>query len=228
MSNFAIFRCAKLKRGSRGAGTFGKALRHLSNHSKSAEISRGNLSRFNVFKAAGDYSHIMEISKQYEAEHNKHSTRAMRSDASIAVELLFSYSPTPENQSPEYAKKFEAVLLDFCKKELPHLHIVVVARHMDEASNHWHIIGLPYDKDLCRYSAKHCLGGPKEMQHLQSRFAEYVSHLGLQRGISKTITKSTHKTKQEHNRIKLVQQQQEKQNTIREAHRALEDIFSER
>ena len=228
MSNFAIFRCAKLKRGSRGAGTFGKALRHLAHHSKSAEISRGNLSRFNVFKAAGDYSHIMEISKRYEAEHNKHSTRAMRSDASIAVELLFSYSPTPENQSPEYAKKFEAVLLDFCKKELPHLHIVAVARHMDEASNHWHIIGLPYDKDLCRYSAKHCLGGPKEMQHLQSRFAEYVSHLGLQRGISKTITKSTHKTKQEHNRIKLVQQQQEKQNTVREAQRALEDIFSER
>lgn len=228
MSNFAIFRCAKLKRGSRGAGTFGKALRHLAHHSKSAEISRGNMSRFNVFKAVGDYSHIMEISKQYEAEHNKHSTRAMRSDASIAVELLFSYSPTPENQSPEYAKKFEAVLLDFCKKELPHFHIVAVARHMDEASNHWHLIGLPYDKDLCRYSAKHCLGGPKEMQHLQSRFAEYVSHLGLQRGISKTITKSTHKTKQEHNRIKLVQQQQEKQNTIREAHRALEDIFSER
>ena len=228
MSNFAIFRAAKLKRGSRGAGTFGKALRHLAKHSESCEISRGNMSRFNEFKSKGSYSDIMALSKQYEAEHNKYAARAMRKDASIAVELLFSYSPTKENQSPEYANKFQKVLIDFCRNELPNLQVVALARHMDEASNHWHIIALPYDKDLCKYSAKWCLGGPKEMQRLQTRFAEYCKDLGLQRGISKEITKSKHKTKQEYNRLQLVEQQKQKETTIREAMSALEDIFAER
>lgn len=228
MSTYAIFRAAKLKRGSRGAGTFGKALRHLERHSESAEISRREMTRHNYFKSAGSYSDIMKISKRYEEEHNKHSTRSMRKDASIGVELLFSFSANKENQSVDYMKKFEAVVLDFVRKELPNLQIVAVARHMDEASNHLHIIALPYDKELCRYSAKWCLGGPKEMQRLQTEFANHCKSLGLERGISKTITGSTHKTKREHNRIKLEQQHQQKEKTIREAHNALEDIFSER
>lgn len=228
MSTYAIFRAAKLKRGSRGAGTFGKALRHLAKHSESCEISRGNMSRFNEFKSKGSYSDIMALSKQYEAEHNKYAARAMRKDASIAVELLFSYSPTEENQSPEYANQFQKAIINFCREELPHLEVVAFARHMDEASNHWHIIALPYDKDLCKYSAKWCLGGPKEMQRLQTSFAEYCEHLGLKRGISKTITNNKHKTKREYNRLKLKEAQQQKATTIREARSALEDIFAER
>lgn len=233
---FAVFRCAKLYRGN-GSASFSRAMRHLREHSRSAEISRPELSQYNMQKIMPQ-SKVQSMLSDWIAEHNENNKRAHRKDAAVAVELIFSYSsdrPKEENtrgfygnQSKRFSEQFEADIDAFMRENFPHLQKVAIARHMDEESFHWHIIGIPYDKEKKRLSAKDQLGGPKEMRDLQTKFADKVKHLGIKRGISKDITNSTHKTKQEHNRQKLAQENASKKKVIREAHKALEDVFSDR
>lgn len=220
MLSFAIFRMQKLASGSRGSGTLGQTLRHLKNHSESAEISNPQNSKYNILRGCTDYKKVMSKIELLQQEHKKHNKRAVKKSAAVAVEFVFSYSKTAYNQTEEFAKQFEQCIADFIKKEFS-MELVCVARHTDEDSFHWHLVVIPFDKEKKRFSARELLGDKGRLSHLQTSFAECCKSLGLHRGISKEITKSNHKTKEEHNRQILLQKEQYQ----KECHQIAEDIL---
>jgi len=209
MSNFAIFRVQKLKSGSRGSGTLGQTLKHLKNHLDSAEISKKDMSKYNTLQGCTDYKTVSKIINKFKKVHKENNKRAVKKTASVGLEFVFSYTADNNNQNMKFAEQFEKSINNFMRKEFPNVQILVVARHTDEKSFHWHLVVIPYDRQKKRFSAKDLLGGPREMSKLQDSFAECCKSLDLQRGISKKITKSNHKTKQEYNRQKLLQQEQQ-------------------
>lgn len=206
---FAIFRCEKLKQG-RAKGSFARSWRHLEKHAHSAVISHPELSQYNLYKVhpkvaeKGIKSLVSDIIEQ----HNKASNKKLRSDASIGAELLFSYSPHIPF-SLRFIEQYEKAMLDYIKAEFPNFKMLSIARHCDEQSVHWHVIGVCLDneKKIC---TKKVLGGPAEMRKHQDNFAAKVAHLGLKRGIPKRLTKRRHTTKTEWERRKEIERQAQK------------------
>lgn len=221
---YAIFRAQKLTPGSRGAGTIGQTLGHLRNHKKSAEIAHEEYSHLNELMGCTDYKRVMQLINSFKEEHKQHNKRAVKNTAAVAIELIFTYTKTKYNQNEKFLREFEKAIKQFLKKEFK-VELVALARHCDEESFHFHLVVIPYDKERKRFSAREVLGDKKHLSHLQTSFAEFCKHLGLQRGISKEITKSNHKTKQEHNRQILTQQHKQQQKTLKEAQKAVEEIF---
>lgn len=228
--SFAIFRVAKLKRGV-GKGGLSCAFRHLQNHDKTAEIAHKEFSNLNVFQTfKGGYSTIKKKLNSYIKQHNEQAKtdtkrRALRSDASVAIEFIFSYSKTEHNQTLQFAKEYEQRLIAFIKKEMPTVEVVAFARHADEESFHWHVIGIPFDKSKKKLSSRDTLGNKKDMSELQTKFAEYVKDLGLKRGIPKEITKKNHTTKQEHNRIMVLAAEEYRTKLLTESRQAVQEVF---
>lgn len=214
---FVIYRVQKLARGSRGSGTLGQSLRHLSKHKESAEISKPQHTEKNFFKGCTDYKRVMRKINNQIAEHNKHHKRTFRSDAAVACEMIFSYSPDV-GQNLHFALEYEKRVLQFIKEQFPTFQLLAIARHCDENSFHWHVVATSWDEEKSRFSVRDMVGGPAELKKQQSELGRRCADLGLKRGIPKEITQSTHTTKREFNRQQLAHVEQE-------AKKALEDIF---
>jgi hypothetical protein len=213
---YAIFRCEKLKQG-RASGSFEKSWKHLEKHQESAEISHPELTRYNktlIHKTVReDYKPLI---KQMIKNHNDASKKKLRSDASIGVEMVFSYSPhLPFNI--KYIEQFEKEVLSFVSNNFKDFKLLRMDRHCDESSVHWHCVGVCINKDrkICN---KATLGEREDLSRHQTAFASQVAYLGLSRGIPKKETKRKHTTKRE-----WVRKQIEK-----EAQQALHDIGLDR
>lgn len=227
--SFAIFRVQKLRRGV-GKGTLSCAYRHLQRHAKSAEISNPELSNLNMFQTfKGGYDTVKSKLNAYIKQHNEHAKandkRSLRNDASVAIEMIFSYSKTEDNQTLQFAKEYEQKLIAFVKETMPHLEVVAFARHTDEESFHWHVIGIPFNKSKKKLSSKDILGGKKDMSELQTKFAKCVECLGLKRGIPKAITKKNHTTKEEYNRLMILAAEEHRQKLLAESRQAVQEVF---
>ena len=213
-NNFVIFRCAKLKQGN-SSKSLNKAWRHLEKHTQSAEISHPELSQQNMtyYSKAVQKSGHHKIIKNAIALHNKNSTKKLRTDAAIGVEMIFSFSPSAVGSFS--ISDYEKHLMLFIKKEFPTFQILRIDRHMDESSIHWHVLGIPFkDRERVLISAKSMLGGPEEMRQHQTHIANEMESLGLVRGISKKYTKNIHRSKSDWLRDSIV----------KESHQALKDI----
>jgi len=145
--------------------------------------------------------------------HNENAGRQLRKDASIGVEMIFSYSPSVPFSAP-FVKEYQKCIFSFLKKEFPQFRLMRLDLHCDENSVHWHVVGVCLDnqKKIC---TRQTLGGPAEMRKHQDNFALEVAHLGLSRGIPKKQTHRRHETKNEWQRRLEIQ---------KEAQRALDDI----
>lgn len=210
MSNaFGIFRVAKLKQG-RAKGSFMSSWRHLEKHKESAEISHPELTKYNIYKVHNKVAEkgIKTVLKDITEQHNEASAKKLRKDASIGVEMIFSYSPIVPFSEP-FIIEYEKAMIDFIKSEFPNYKMMCIARHCDESSIHWHVIGccIDDDKKIC---TKATLGGPAEMREHQDHFAAKVAHLGLKRGIPKKQTHRQHTTKTEWERRKYIELQAQK------------------
>ena len=223
MKNFAIMRVQKLRQGSRGGGTLGSTLGHLHNHERTAEISRPEFTHMNGLSGM-TYKEASELIRKNIKEHNKHHERAFRKDAAVACEFVFSYSPTV-GQDREFAREFQKCVADFIKNYYPTAQVLTFARHCDESSFHWHAVLTFYDKDTHTLSIRNNIGGPGDLRAAQDVFADKVKHLGLERGISKEITKSKHKTKRQHNHDILTQKEKERQDYIERCRTVADEIL---
>ena len=236
---YVIYRIQKLAAGSRGAGTLGQCLQHLRKHTVSAEISKPQKSKDNLLKGCTDYKAAMHFINECKKKHNETHKRGFRSDAAVACEMVFSYSPEeptgqknrkgedimqPFGQSLEYALEYEKRMLAFIREQFPKMRIATIARHMDEGSIHWHIVGVCFDDKTSTLSVRQMVGGPADLKKQQSRLAELCADIGLKRGIPKEITKSKHQTKREHNRLELAAHAQRIERAEQEAEQALADI----
>ena len=116
---FVVYRVQKLARGSRGKGTIGQSLRHLAKHKESAEISRPDRLKDDAFRCIGDYKKVMQKIDANIAQHNKHNVRGFRSDAAIACEMIFSYSPDEHNKKKNMSYNMKRLYCSILRKSFP-------------------------------------------------------------------------------------------------------------
>lgn len=118
-----------------------------------------------------------------------------RKDAVMGFEVILTFS--------HGAIKTEAELRSWAKDSFQFLcdtfgakNLCSVELHLSETTPHIHAIATAIDErgKLC---AKNIVRGPAHLRELQSDYARRMEPYGLQRGISKKLTKAQHKTLRE-------------------------------
>lgn len=125
---------------------------------------------------------------------------AIRKDSVLAIDVFATASPEffARNHPDDPAcREFQRSLVDFLHKEFGKDNVVSLRAHHDETSPHWHATVVPIrektikvgrqvktERTENRLCAKDWLGGDRHtLSKLQTRFANEMKHLGLERGI---------------------------------------------
>lgn len=125
---------------------------------------------------------------------------AIRKDSVLAIDVFATASPEffRKNHPDDPAcREFQRSLVDFLHKEFGKDNVVSLRAHHDETSPHWHATVVPIrektikvgrqvktERPENRLCAKDWLGGDRHtLSKLQTRFADSMKHLGLERGI---------------------------------------------
>lgn len=109
--------------------------------------------------------------------------RKFRSDSVKAVEFMLTASPeffatANKKQKSQFFKKS----IDFLEKEFGKANIVATWLHLDESTPHLHVMMVPIDSKGV-LNARHFFGSADKLSELQTKYAEVVSSLGLERGV---------------------------------------------
>lgn len=109
--------------------------------------------------------------------------RKFRSDSVKAVEFMLTASPeffatASKKQKNQFFKKS----IDFLEKEFGKQNIVATWLHLDESTPHLHVMMVPIDSKGV-LNARHFFGSADKLSELQTKYAEVVSSLGLERGL---------------------------------------------
>jgi len=167
MSSFCVLRFEKIK--STGE------LRARSGHNRRRGVVPGhvarNLTRLNVVAGNG-----------VEAFNRVSSGVKMRRNGVLAIEAVLGFSPEMEEKM-DVAKWAESAQ-KWMETEFGRENIGEVSVHMDEKTPHMHVIFFPRDK-RGKWNWRGICPGRAGMRNLQTRYAEAVAHLGLDRGIPK-------------------------------------------
>jgi hypothetical protein len=124
----------------------------------------------------------------------------IRKDSVLAIDVFATASPEffKENHPDDIrCKLFQDGLIQFLHKEFGKDNVVSLRAHHDETSPHWHATVVPIrektikvgrqvktERTENRLCAKDWLGGDRHtLSKLQTRFADSMKHLGLERGI---------------------------------------------
>ncbi|GGC16024.1 MobV family relaxase [Dyadobacter sediminis] len=124
----------------------------------------------------------------------------IRKDSVLAIDVFATASPeffTRNHPDDIRCKEFQRSLVDFLYKEFGKDNVVSLRAHHDETSPHWHATIVPIrektikvgrqvktERTENRLCAKDWLGGDRHtLSKLQTRFANEMKHLGLERGI---------------------------------------------
>lgn len=125
---------------------------------------------------------------------------AIRKDSVLAIDVFATASPEffARNHPDDPAcREYQRSLVDFLHKEFGKDNVVSLRAHHDETSPHWHATVVPIrektikvgrqvkmERTENRLCAKDWLGGDRHtLSKLQTRFADSMKHLGLERGI---------------------------------------------
>lgn len=149
----------------------------------------------NIYEGAQDYDAIRAAVKARIAT----ATRKPRPDANRLVELMLTASPeffAGKSRDEQLAYLRESV--DFAKSKLGADNVVSVGYHFDEGTPHAHVLAVPMitrervtkvagRSMVTTLDAKRVIGGPEDLERLQTDFAAYVQGKGhaLARGVSK-------------------------------------------
>ena len=123
---------------------------------------------------------------------------AIRKDSVLAIDVFATASPEffRQNHPDDPAcREFQRSLVDFLHKEFGKDNVVSLRAHHDETSPHWHATVVPIrektikvgrqvktERTENRLCAKDWLGGDRHtLSKLQTRFADSMKHLGLDR-----------------------------------------------
>lgn len=194
MSAFAIMRMEKVGQGR----AIGKVITHLREHEKCADISKPELTYKNKVKQfyEGAFGY-QDIIKKAIKKHNELSNKKLRKDASIGIDMIFTYSPEMENiiDKKGFFNAFKMFINNNFKGTTP----LRVDCHYDEKTFHIHYVCLATTVQGT-LSTRHFLGNKANMSKLQTDFANLCKDLGLERGRHKSDKKHKdlwqHKTEQ--------------------------------
>lgn len=182
--NLTVFRAQKLTRGS-GKKSLGRSYRHQQNHEQSAEISRPeNLKNNRTISDFETYADVKKFLNKKITEHNKHSKRALRKDASIGFECVMSFSSDMVGKV-ELAE-WQKANIEFLKNEFVDKGATVVRidYHESEETPHMHAIFIGTTKEG-KISTKDFLGSRGDLSKLQDRYAKAMEKFKLSRGYSR-------------------------------------------
>ena len=122
--------------------------------------------------------------------------RKIRSDAVVLVDVVLIASPEYFRDKPEDWGEYDnqkmiaysRASLEFLKKEFGN-RLISVDLHLDEATPHIHANVVPVTQDG-RLSAKEMFGR-QQLSDLQTKYAESMKHLGLERGQRNSVKTHT-------------------------------------
>lgn len=183
MSNYAIMRVEKIK----SISTATKRQNHNERKHGNALSDRGE---HRVVHLRSQHAPQLKEKMSF-TDFFKQQTagQKMRKDAVRGFEVILTFSPNavPAQDLREWAGENMRFLCDtFGAKNL-----CSVELHLSETTPHIHalITAIDHRGKLC---AKNIIKGPSHLRQIQSDYAERMSRFGLERGISKELTKAQH------------------------------------
>ena len=167
-------------------------LRHekITTKAKLASVIGHNRRLFDVPNAdknkKNTYTGYSDPYKQFDKICEKHNIKP-RQNAVLAYELLLTFSPEMSGQinNRDFLKRAKKWL----ETEFPSDAILSIDLHLDETTPHIHAVVMPLiektvrGKVQMRLSAKDYTGTPELLRARQTRFAEAMKPLGLERGL---------------------------------------------
>lgn len=120
--------------------------------------------------------------------------RKVADNAILALDVVMSASPEyfrpgragePGIYDTKRVNDFEKACLKWLQKEFGIDNVVSVITHLDEITPHIHAVIVPLTPKG-NLKAQHWIQGGKKLSALQTRFAENLAHLGIQRGKEKS------------------------------------------
>ena len=183
MANYAIMRFEKLK----SINTVNGRLKHNRRELKIDSLEHPGGKRYALFM--GDDMQQAKGKSFTEVFKERTAGQRIRKNAVVAVEVLLSFSQGAV--SPERLKDWAGESLKWCADKFGgEKNLVDAQLHLDESTPHIHVILIPLNDG--KLSCRSIVNGPAACRELQTSYAEAMEHFGLQRGISKQITKARH------------------------------------
>lgn len=175
---FAILRAEKLKT----MGNIGGSLAH---NYRSIETLNADPSK------TPDNFHSLPNAEDVKNAISERLPEKRRSDAVLCIEYMITASPEWEGWNDERQKEYFKQAKEWLEQQHGKQNVVATSIHRDETTPHLVAYVVPLDQDTGRLNAKKFLGGKAKLAQMQSKFAEHVKTLGLERGIEGSKAKHT-------------------------------------
>lgn len=182
MSNFAILRTEKLKAPANVAGSASHIER--TRPTKNADPEKAHLNRW-LIGGPGMYA---ESRKVWDSLSKK-----PRSTAVHGFEVLMTASPEAFHERNLNVEEFSRLAIAWAKEEFAGATIIGACLHLDEKTPHIQMIVVPTERKPDGTLSLNCrkyLGDKEKLSEMQTRFADALAPLGLDRGIKGS--KATH------------------------------------
>lgn len=184
MANYAIMRFEKLK----SINTANGRLKHNRRELNIDSLEHPGGKRYALYM--GDDMQHAKGKSFTEVFKERTAGQRIRKNAVVAVEVLLSFSQGAV--PPEQLKDWARESLKWCADKFGgEKNLVDAQLHLDESNPHIHVVLIPQD-GRGKLSCSTFIDGPASCRELQTSYADYMQEFGLQRGVSKQITKRKH------------------------------------
>ena len=132
------------------------------------------------------------IEQGYNHKNKAGELKAIRKDAVHSINVILSGSHEEMTEIANNKKRLQEWIdknLEFCIKEYGKENIVRFAVHLDEKTPHIHCVFVPITPDG-RLSAGDWMKTGKQLEEVQTKYAEVMAEFGLERGVKSEIIKS--------------------------------------
>lgn len=187
MGNFSILRIEKIKTSATASARLGHMRRTID--CPTADKSKENMNKKLIFNDDQLRNQEKTFSKIFK---EKTSGQKIRKNAVRAIEVVMTFSPGAVKQ--EDLKDWTLTAASWIGQTFGKENVIDCRLHMDESTPHIQALIIPID-EKGRLNARSYLGGTRDrMVELQTASAKAVERFGLERGISKAITRAEHKS----------------------------------
>lgn len=145
------------------------------------------------------------IEKGYNHRNKAGELKAIRKDAVHSINVILSGSHEEMTEIAKNKLKLQRWIdqnLEFAKKEYGEQNIVRFAVHLDEKTPHIHCVFVPITPDG-RLNAGYWMQTGKQLEEVQTRYAEAMQEFGLERGVKSERKHHTTEEYRQRERYKL-------------------------
>lgn len=176
MTDYAIFRFAKLK-------TWGQISGSLSHNYRTRDTPNADsdLSHLN--------EHTHETTQDVKNDIKNRLPEKYRKDAVMCLEHLFTASPDWHGWGTEKETEYFEISKKWLEDTYGKENVIATSIHRDETTPHFVAYVVPLDETTGRLNAKKWTAGSVALSKMQTNFASKVKHLGLDRGIENSKAK---------------------------------------